>query len=278
MSHSGPNGSFIEDGHQLYLAPVYHDLALVLEIDSDTATDIGLDLSQSPIRLPGMADKHSGFQQAVDVAHRVLSGLWGHDMSRAVADVTALLGSRICHDLISPLGAISNGVELLAMSGAGSMPEIDLIAQSVEHANARIGFFRVAFGAATPDQTLGASEVQHILRELTRGGRMQVDWTPTEDAPRAEVKLAFLALNCLESAMPRGGSVSVSRDAARWRLTATADRMRIEPNLWEALSRPAASHGATAAEVQFLLAPLVAADLGRTLTAELSETGATVRF
>ena len=158
------------------------------------------------------------------------------------------------------------------------MPEIDLIAQSIENANARIGFFRVAFGAAAPDQTLGASEVQHILRELTRGGRMEVEWTPADDAPRAEVKLVFLALNCLESAMPRGGFVSVTRDDARWRLTATADRMRIEPNLWEALSRPAAGSAATAAEVQFLLAPLVAAELGRTLTAELSETGATVRF
>jgi histidine phosphotransferase ChpT len=63
-------------------------------------------------------------------------------------ELTSLIGSRICHDLISPLGAIGNGVELLAMSEVAKGPEMSLIAESVENANARIRFFRVAFGAA----------------------------------------------------------------------------------------------------------------------------------
>ena len=50
--------------------------------------------------------------------------------------IAALLGSRICHDLISPIGAISNGVELMQMSGADSSPELALISESVESANA----------------------------------------------------------------------------------------------------------------------------------------------
>jgi histidine phosphotransferase ChpT len=48
-------------------------------------------------------------------------------MSDDIKDTSALLGSRICHDLISPLGAISNGLELLAMSGIASSPEMTLI-------------------------------------------------------------------------------------------------------------------------------------------------------
>ncbi|MDF0600539.1 histidine phosphotransferase family protein [Psychromarinibacter sp. C21-152] len=198
-------------------------------------------------------------------------------MTQATSDIAALLGSRICHDLISPIGAISNGVELLAMSGAGPMPEIDLIAQSVEHANARIGFFRVAFGAAAPDQVLGAAEIRQILADLTRGGRLEMLWSAEGEVARPEVKLVFLLLNCLENAMPWGGTIEVGREGARWHVAARAEKMRADPALWEGLSRSGPATGASAAEVQFLLAPLVAAELGRPLAVELSETGATIR-
>ena len=72
-------------------------------------------------------------------------------------DVNALLGSRICHDLISPLGAIGNGVELLSLSGVRAESELSLIARSVESANTKIRFFRIAFGATTADQLVSAS-------------------------------------------------------------------------------------------------------------------------
>jgi histidine phosphotransferase ChpT len=74
-------------------------------------------------------------------------------------DLAALIGSRICHDLISPIGAIGNGVELLMLDGAGHGPEMALIAQSVTHANARIRFFRVAYGIASTDQRIARTEV-----------------------------------------------------------------------------------------------------------------------
>jgi histidine phosphotransferase ChpT len=63
-------------------------------------------------------------------------------------EIAALIASRICHDLISPIGAIGNGMELMALSSGQeqSSPELDLISQSVENANARIRFFRIAYG------------------------------------------------------------------------------------------------------------------------------------
>ena len=63
-------------------------------------------------------------------------------------DLVALVGSRLCHDLISPLGAIGNGVELLTMTATTLSPELQLITESVAAANARIKFFRLAFGRA----------------------------------------------------------------------------------------------------------------------------------
>ena len=70
-------------------------------------------------------------------------------------DLAALLGSRICHDLISPIGAIGNGLELLMMDGSAAGPEMALISESVGNANARIRFFRVAYGLAQGNQRLG---------------------------------------------------------------------------------------------------------------------------
>ncbi len=193
-------------------------------------------------------------------------------------NLASLLGSRICHDLISPLGAISNGVELLNMSDAVSMPEIELIAQSIENANARIAFFRIAFGEADTDQMLTRSEVQRVLEDVTRGTRLRLDWGAAGPHPRGEVKLAFLAINCLECAMPRGGTIEVGCEDGRWCLVAEAERLRLEPALWDQLAQPGAMPQVRAAEVQFLMAPMVAASLGRKLRVELQESAAILRF
>ncbi|MGH1329569.1 MAG: histidine phosphotransferase family protein [Paracoccaceae bacterium] len=199
-------------------------------------------------------------------------------MTTSPRDLTALLGSRICHDLISPLGAISNGVELLAMSGMGNSPEMALIAESVTNANARIRFFRVAFGAAAEGQMISAREIRDILHGMTAGSRFEVEWLIDEDTPRREAKLALLVIQCFETAMPWGGKVSVLRDGETWTMSGVADRTKIEPDLWEVLSNPMSAHDVSAAQIQFLLAPLSAAEMGRKLTVLTSEQGATFRF
>lgn len=182
----------------------------------------------------------------------------------SAADLAALIGSRICHDLISPLGAIGNGVELLTLSGVAG-PEAELIRESVGNANARLKFFRVAFGAAGADQRMGRPEIAAILAELTRGGRLSIDWTVPGDLPRAEVKLAFLLLQCAESALPRGGQVTLARDGRLWTLTALSPRLRVEPPLWDAFAQGGPAEP-TPAQVHFALAARELAHLGRSLT------------
>ncbi|MDE3028470.1 MAG: histidine phosphotransferase [Paracoccaceae bacterium] len=187
-------------------------------------------------------------------------------------DISALLGSRICHDLISPLGAISNGIELLTMSGASVGPEIALISESVANANARVRFFRVAFGAASAEQRIGKPEILSILADVLRGGRLAVDWQVAGDPSRREVKLAFLRIQCLETAMAYGGTITVGRQEDTWLMTANAARLKIDPALWEVLSNPAAEVEVTAAQVHFLLAPKELRQLGRHLTVNIRET------
>jgi histidine phosphotransferase ChpT len=187
-------------------------------------------------------------------------------------DLTALIGSRICHDLISPIGAIGNGVELLMMSGGANRgPEVALIAESVSHANARIRFFRIAFGAAGQDARIGRPEVSSILADLMNGSRQSVEWTSPADMARQEVKLAFLAIMCGETAMPFGGRMRVERGETRWTVQGVAARMRIDPDLWDVLSNPGNLRDITPGEVHFALLAEEIARLNRRLAVELRE-------
>lgn len=190
-----------------------------------------------------------------------------------------LIGSRICHDLISPLGAIENGVELLTMSGAAEVPEMALISESILNANARIRFFRIAFGAGMEEAKIGRSEVKSILMDMYRGSRNRIDWQPGEDQSRIEVKLAFLLLLCLESALPWGGTITVRKTgAANWTMIAEGERLKMDEELWGMISAPHSETKVSASEVHFALVQTTASRFGRKVTALGSERKITVSF
>lgn len=193
-------------------------------------------------------------------------------------DLTALLGSRICHDLISPLGAIANGVELLMMAGTMAGPEVALIAESVAAANARIRFFRVAFGIASADQRIGRAEVMGILGDMTRGARLRIEWHGPPDAPRGAVKLAFLGLSCLETALPWGGQVTVHALGDAWTITARAEKIKIDDRLWARLGKGAATSALTPAQIQFALMPDEVRRQGRLLALQIAPDLITITF
>jgi len=162
-----------------------------------------------------------------------------------------LIGSRICHDLISPLGAISNGLELLTMTGIENSPELDLIAQSVENANSKIRFFRIAYGRAPHGTTLARAEICSVLGDYFKGGRHQIDWKPSHELQRREVRLAFLAIQCLESAMPFGGLIEIAINGQAWELSAKSDKFRDQSPLWAVLSGENREDEVAASDVQF---------------------------
>lgn len=197
-----------------------------------------------------------------------------HPQSRS--DLSALIGSRICHDLISPLGAIGNGLELLQMSGISDTPEIALIADSVTSANARIRFFRIAYGDAAQNQMIKGAELRGALHGSYQGGRVQIDWQP-EDMLRSEAKRGFLALQCLETAMPYGGRIR-ALDTGRAGLVfeGTADRFAYDPALWEGLTRNGPWDTVRPAQVQFPLLSELAASAGTSISVSRTDTTLTV--
>ncbi|RPE71417.1 histidine phosphotransferase ChpT [Pacificibacter maritimus] len=186
------------------------------------------------------------------------------DMTR---DIAAMIGSRICHDLISPVGAISNGVELLAMSAGDTSAELSLISESVDNANARVKFFRIAFGMASQGQMTGRQEMVSILKGLETP-RQTYDWQPTTDMLRDEVKLACLMVMCIETALPRGGAIQISSENGQLQVTARSDRLDPSPELWARLGAVSTPDGLKPNEVQFILAPLQADLLGRRICSQ----------
>ncbi|QJD17890.1 histidine phosphotransferase family protein [Paracoccus sanguinis] len=200
------------------------------------------------------------------------------------ADLASLVAARLCHDLVSPLGAIGNGVELLEMSGDQSglarSPELSLITESVRAARARLRFFRSAFGHAPADARVALPEIAQLLGDVTEGTRLTVELNGQGDLSRPEARMLLLSFLCLDSAMPWGGRVLICRTAPGWRVVGEATRMRIDRDLWRWLDGDAAPMQPMppAAAVHFPLLGRMAAQLARPVTWEVDETGAEISF
>lgn len=186
-------------------------------------------------------------------------------------DLIALLGSRLCHDLVSPIGAIGNGLELLETSKGGG-EEMALIRASLAAALARIRFFRLAFGAGAPDAPIPAREMRDVMAEMYGGTRTKVLWRDEADRPRIEMRLACLALNCVEVAMPWGGTVEVTRNQASWVLHVDAKRLRIDAPLWQSLGRATLPPDLKGSEVQFGILAKESRRLRRPVSVSADET------
>ena len=185
-------------------------------------------------------------------------------------DLASLVASRLCHDLISPIGAVANGVELLEMSGVKG-PELDLIAESALGASARVRFMRIAFGAADEGQSLDVSQIRSILDAADRGSRVRVEWRSPERCVRADVKLAFLLLQCVETALPKGGPAEVSLGEGGLMIEARGE-VSADRGLWSHLIGDARPDPEVAPSVvHFPLAAAMARTASRKVEAEFGD-------
>ncbi|RKF17024.1 histidine phosphotransferase [Roseovarius spongiae] len=192
--------------------------------------------------------------------------------------LTQLIGSRICHDLISPVGAISNGLELLRLSGAPEGPEMELMQASADNANGRIRFFRVAFGLSCEDQVMDAEGVRALAAAFF-DARIALDWRLTGDMPRPVAQALCLGLLCAERALLQGGTLAVAGTAGEVRITASGPRIAQQGGVWDMLDGGGADAAPlTAADVQFALLPETLARLGRRAVAEWSGESLLLRF
>jgi len=197
-------------------------------------------------------------------------------MSQNKPDIWALVGSRICHDLISPIGAIGNGMELMLMSGGGGSPEFELINSSVGNANARIRFFRIAFGYCDAGQPVNITEVRDILSALSIGARVQYCCHHGKDIPRDELRAIFLAMMCVESALPYGGEVTLHNLEGRWSIA--AEQALGDSEKWAGLTQGTPQADVSPGQVEFALLPQAVAELGRKMQVSKPDGALTIQF
>lgn len=159
------------------------------------------------------------------------------------ADLAALLCSRVCHDIISPVGAISNGLEVLDEDGGEDMREfaMDLIQKSARQASAKLQFARLAYGAAgSAGAEIDLGDAHKVTDAYFQGEKPDLEWK-VERNYMHKTKVKLLLNLCLISlgAIPRGGLVTVEMDgpvtAPDFLITCTGKSARIPHGVMDIL-------------------------------------------
>ncbi|NTJ61517.1 histidine phosphotransferase [Agrobacterium rhizogenes] len=157
-------------------------------------------------------------------------------------DLAALLCSRVCHDVISPVGAINNGLELLDEGGADA-DAMDLIRTSALNASVRLKFARLAFGASgSVGASIDTGEAERAAKDFAAAEKKtEVSWVgPRAIIAKNRVKLLLNLFLVAYGAIPRGGNIEVTLENpefdAKFTITAKGRLMRIPPKFAEICS------------------------------------------
>jgi len=188
----------------------------------------------------------------------------------APMDLAALLCSRVCHDVISPVGAIVNGLEVLEDEKDPEMREIalELIKKSAASASARLQFCRLAFGAAgSVGASVDTGDAESVTRGLLANDRTTLVWNPARQfAPKNKVKLLLNLCLIALSAIPRGGVVTVDLagqdDALTLRVQAKGPNARLAHGVVDLVAGLPESRAVDAHTIQPFFTGLVARDCG----------------
>lgn len=175
------------------------------------------------------------------------------------ARVLELLCSRLCHDLISPVGAVKSGLELLAEFDDDLGGEaMALINNSAESASRKLRFFRVAFGVAgTTQADLSLAEGKLLADAMVESARTTLVWPGSESdvtPPPGVIKVALNMILLAADVLPRGGTITAQLDGrpdeTRIVIDATAVDARITDEMGVAISGQASDDELTARTVQ----------------------------
>ncbi len=187
-----------------------------------------------------------------------------HDISLA-----AIVCSRICHDLVSPVGAIVNGIDLVREMGAAEHSEaIGMIGHSAERASAMLQLYRIAFGTAEAE---GQSVARAVLAEhsavLFAPPRIVLEWQGREGppVPRREAKLLALVLLCARSVLGIRGTVQLrtsARSVVPLSIEVLAESLSSSAEMLGLLDGSASADAVSPRTVEFVLARDTARALG----------------
>jgi histidine phosphotransferase ChpT len=191
-------------------------------------------------------------------------------------ELAALLCSRVCHDLISPVGAIVNGLEVLDDNPKPEDKEfaLDLIRKSAKTASARLQFCRLAFGAAgSAGAQIDLGDAQAMARGHIEDGKITIAWNlPRLLLPKNRVKLLLNMMIIAQQTIPRGGTLTVDPigegETMSFRVTAAGLNARAPQNIADMLSSSHAASDAHSVQPYYTRLLAEACGLGVSLAAD----------
>jgi histidine phosphotransferase ChpT len=196
-------------------------------------------------------------------------------MATAIAldalDLAALLCSRVCHDLISPTGAIVNGLEVLEEKETDAETKtfaLDLIKKSARTASARLEFCRLAFGAAgSAAAQIDVGDAEKMARAFIEDDKTKLAWNlPRTLLPKNRVKLLLNMVLIASQTIPRGGTITVlpvgEGESMGFRLVALGPNARIPQAVPPLLEGASESGAVDAHAIQPFYAGLLARACG----------------
>ncbi len=192
-------------------------------------------------------------------------------------DLAALLCSRVCHDVISPVGAIVNGLEVMEDESDPGMKDfaLDLIRKSARQASARLQFARIAFGAAgSAGAAIDTGDAEQVAKGFFHDDKTRLVWNAERQLlPKNRVKLLLNLLVMAAQGIPRGGEIEVTitgdESASTFLIAATGKNARIPPHAQALLDGEPEGDSVDAHGIQFYYAGLVARASGMAVSLEL---------
>ncbi|HXF89992.1 MAG TPA: histidine phosphotransferase family protein [Xanthobacteraceae bacterium] len=185
-------------------------------------------------------------------------------------DLAALLCSRVCHDLISPVGAIMNGIEVMEDDSDEETRTfaLDLIKKSARTASAKLQFCRLAFGAAgSAGAQIDTGDAEKVARGMFDDDKTKIVWNlPRALLPKNRVKLLLNMLLIAAHAIPRGGSLTVDPvgegEAMGFKVSASGMNARVPQAMPNLLSGQTVNGPVDAHAIQPFYAGMLARNCG----------------
>ena len=196
------------------------------------------------------------------------------------ADLASLLCSRLCHDMLSPVGAMSNGLELLVEENDEQMRArcIELLQQSAKISTDKLKFFRLAFGAAGGfGDAVPVSEAHDLVAGLVSNNeRIALDWqVSAETLPKPAVKTLLNLTLFAYDALVRGGTLQVAVEeaggASEIVVRASGDKVVFDENIGRAMEGVIPDYGLTPKTAPAAMIHEIATQTGGTLQYALSD-------
>ena len=197
-------------------------------------------------------------------------------------DLAALLCSRVCHDVISPVGAISNGLELIddpEMDEETKETALAMVRSSARTASAKLKFCRIAFGAAgSAGALIDMGEAGEIAKAFVGEEKIKLDWlAPRENRPKQQVKLVLNMLLMAMAGIPRGGVVTVTAEGDVFTARAVGDRAKVPEAISQVVDGTLELSTLDARLVQPYYAKQLAQSAGLRLTMAMDEADVVVK-